>query len=173
MLNLRRQGFGEKSEKKAAGEVSISYETASTRANQRKNSRRLLAGLHRSPQLLDSSKATCAHFKHRFLLHHREGVELDARIFGASVINSENNAIETRRILTEHLIEDVGRVVSVEEWARDYCRIKTILFISFWRKSESRLNATRFRAKTNCSRLLICRRNECRRQTILALSARN
>lgn len=31
---------------------------------------------------LDSSKAACAHFKHRFLLHHREGVELGVRIFG-------------------------------------------------------------------------------------------
>lgn len=68
---------------------------------------------------LDSSKAACAHFKHRFLLHHREGVELGARIFGASVVNSENKAIETRRILTEHLIEDVGRIVSADTWACD------------------------------------------------------
>jgi hypothetical protein len=68
---------------------------------------------------LDSSKAACAHFKHRFLLHHAEGIELGVRIFGGSFRNSENKTIETRRLLTEHLIEDVGRVVSVEEWARD------------------------------------------------------
>lgn len=68
---------------------------------------------------LDSSKAACAHFKHRFLLHHREGIELGRRIFGANIVNSENKTIETRRILTEHLIEDVGRIVSVEDWARD------------------------------------------------------
>lgn len=68
---------------------------------------------------LDSSKAACAHFKHRFLLHHAEGIELGVKIFGASVVNSENKPIETRRILTEHLIEDVGRIVSVDTWARD------------------------------------------------------
>lgn len=68
---------------------------------------------------LDSSKSACAHFKHRFLLHHREGIELGGRILGANVVNSENKTIETRRILTEHLIEDVGRIVSVEDWARD------------------------------------------------------
>jgi len=68
---------------------------------------------------LDSSKAACAHFKHRFLLHHREGIELGVRIFGGNVVNSENKAIGTRRILTEHLIEDVGKIVSVEDWARD------------------------------------------------------
>jgi len=68
---------------------------------------------------LDSSKATCAHFKHRFLLHHREGIEFGARILGETVINSENKQIETRRLLTEHLIEDVGRIVCVEDWARD------------------------------------------------------
>ncbi|MBA3633315.1 MAG: hypothetical protein H0W58_11000 [Acidobacteria bacterium] len=68
---------------------------------------------------LDSSKATCAHFKHRFLLHHAEGIELGVRILGETLTNSENKIIETRRLLTDHLIEDVGRIVSVEDWARD------------------------------------------------------
>ncbi len=67
---------------------------------------------------LDSSKAACAHFKHRFLLHHAEGIELGVRIFGETVMNSDNSAISTRSILTEHLIEDVGRVVAVEDWAQ-------------------------------------------------------
>lgn len=68
---------------------------------------------------LDSSKAACAHFKHRFLLHHTEGIELGVKIFSEKVVNSENKTIETRRLLTEHLIEDVGGIVSVETWARD------------------------------------------------------
>lgn len=65
---------------------------------------------------LDSSKAACAHFKHRFFLHHREGIELGAKIFGESVINSDNRTIPTRRLLTDHLIEDVGREVTVDDW---------------------------------------------------------
>lgn len=67
---------------------------------------------------LDSSKAACAHFKHRFLLHHREGIELGVRIFGETILNGEGRAISTKKVLTEHLIEDVGRIVSVEDWAR-------------------------------------------------------
>lgn len=85
---------------------------------------------------LDSSKAACAHFKHRFLLHHQEGIELGARILGASVVNNENKTIETRRILTEHLIEDVGRVVSVEDWARDLLPNKTDSFYKFLAKKR-------------------------------------
>ena len=86
---------------------------------------------------LDSSKAACAHFKHRFLLHHREGVELGARVFGGNVVNSENKAIETRRILTEHLIEDVGRIVSVEDWARDLLPNKNDSFYKFLAKKRA------------------------------------
>jgi hypothetical protein len=85
---------------------------------------------------LDSSKAACAHFKHRFLLHHREGIEFGARIFGETFLNSENKAIETRQILTEHLIEDVGRIVSVEDWARDLLPNKNDSFYKFLAKKR-------------------------------------
>ena len=90
---------------------------------------------------LDSSKAACAHFKHRFLLHHLEGIELGARIFGASIINSENKTIETRRILTEHLIEDVGRIVSVDDWARDLLRDENDSFYKFLVKKRASIES--------------------------------
>lgn len=90
---------------------------------------------------LDSSKAACAHFKHRFLLHHLEGIEFGVKIFGASVINSENKTIETRRILTEHLIEDVGRIVSVEDWARDLLPNKNDSFYKFLAKKRASIEA--------------------------------
>lgn len=68
---------------------------------------------------LDSSKAACAHFKHRFLLHHAEGIEIAVRIFGETIVNSDGEIISTEKLLTGHLIEDVGRIVSVEDWAKD------------------------------------------------------
>lgn len=68
---------------------------------------------------LDSSKASCAHFKHRFFLHHAEGIELGVKIFGQNLVNSQGKAVVTRQLLTEHLIEDVGSLVTVEDWARD------------------------------------------------------
>jgi hypothetical protein len=66
---------------------------------------------------LDSSKAACAHFKHRFLLHHQEGIEWGVKIFGEQLINSENRSVSTRRILTDHLIEDLGKVATIDDWA--------------------------------------------------------
>jgi hypothetical protein len=90
---------------------------------------------------LDSSKAACAHFKHRFLLHHAEGIELGVRIFGETLINSENKTIETRRLLTDHLIEDVGRVVSVEDWARDMLPNKNDSFYKFLAKKRGLIEA--------------------------------
>lgn len=90
---------------------------------------------------LDSSKAVCAHFKHRFLLHHIEGIELGVRIFGETLTNSENKTIETRRLLTEHLIEDVGRIVSVEDWARDMLPNKNDSFYKFLTKKRASIEA--------------------------------
>ena len=90
---------------------------------------------------LDSSKAACAHFKHRFLLHHTEGIELGARIFGETVTNSENEQIEIKRLLTDHLIEDVGRVVSVEDWARNLLPKTDDSFFKFLDKKRRSIEA--------------------------------
>jgi hypothetical protein len=90
---------------------------------------------------LDSSKAACAHFKHRFLLHHREGIELGVRIFGETLANSENKTIETRRLLTDHLIEDVGRVVTIEDWARDLLPDLSSSFYKFLAKKRASIEA--------------------------------
>ena len=80
---------------------------------------------------LDSSKAACAHFKHRFFLHHREGIELGAMIFGTEIVNSDNEKIQTRQLLTDHLIEDVGRAVTVDDWANALFPRKTDSFYKF------------------------------------------
>lgn len=90
---------------------------------------------------LDSSKATCAHFKHRFLLHHREGIELGVQIFGETLTNSENKTIETRRLLTDHLIEDVGRVMTIEDWTRDLLPDSSSSFYKFPAKKRASIEA--------------------------------
>ena len=88
---------------------------------------------------LDSSKASCAHFKHRFLLHHIEGIELAVRIFGETVTNSENQIIPTKKLLTDHLIEDVGSVVTVEDWARDLMPNQNDSFYKFLAKKRGQI----------------------------------
>lgn len=90
---------------------------------------------------LDSSKAACAHFKHRFLLHHAEGIELAVRLFGEQITNSEKQIVSTRRILTDHLIEDVGCIVSVEDWARDLLPHKDAPFYQFLARKRGQIEA--------------------------------
>ena len=90
---------------------------------------------------LDSSKAACAHFKHRFLLHHVEGIEIGVKIFGETLTNSENKIIETRRLLTDHLIEDIGRVVKAETWARDLLPDRGDSFYKFLAKKRASIEA--------------------------------
>lgn len=87
--------------------------------------------------VLDSSKVSCAHFKHRFFLHHEEGIELGVKISGQNLVNSEGKAVATRQLLTEHLIEDVGRLVTVEDWSRDLLPKTNDAFYQFLAKKRN------------------------------------
>ena len=88
---------------------------------------------------LDSSKAACAHFKHRFLLHHAEGIDLAVRLFGDQITNSKGQTILTRQILTDHLIEDVGSVISIEDWATGLMPKKETPFYQFLEKKRQQI----------------------------------
>lgn len=96
---------------------------------------------------LDSSKAAGAHFKHRFLLHHREGIELGVKIFSETILNGEGRAISTKKVLTEHLIEDVGRVVSVEDWARSLLPDSNSSFYKLLAKKREQIEACAIRGE--------------------------
>lgn len=96
---------------------------------------------------LDSSKATCAHFKHRFLLHHAEGIEIAVRVFGETVTNNENHKVSTKKLLVDHLIEDVGRIVSVEDWARDLMPKKDNSFYKFLAKKREQIESDVFQGE--------------------------
>ena len=97
---------------------------------------------------LDSSKAACAHFKHRFLLHHAEGIGLAVRIFGEKIINSENREISTGRLLIEHLIEDLGRVVTVEDWAQSLMPKQNDSFYKFLAKKREQVEVGAVQGET-------------------------
>jgi len=99
---------------------------------------------------LDSSKATCAHFKHRFLVHHAEGIDLAVRLFGKELTNSAGQTISTRQILTDHLIEDVGGIVTIEDvgdivtiedWANGLMPKKEGTFYQFLAKKREQIEA--------------------------------
>lgn len=41
------------------------------------------------------------------------------QIFGETLVNSDGEIVSTKGLLTGHLIEDVGKIVSVEDWTKD------------------------------------------------------
>jgi len=64
----------------------------------------------------DESKAYVADFRHRALRHHAEGIFLAQRLFGQTVMNSENRAVPVRYIGEQHVKEDLGRIPSFQDW---------------------------------------------------------
>lgn len=97
---------------------------------------------------LDSSKSSCAHFKHRFLLHHAEGIELAVRLFGERIINSEQQTVSTSRVLTDHLIEDVGSIVTIENWANGLMPKKDVPFYQFLDRKRKQILADEIKGET-------------------------
>jgi hypothetical protein len=68
----------------------------------------------------DASKATIAHFTHRSLRHHKEGIAALCDLRGASVIrNSDGGAFLVTDIGCQHCEEDTGiGVPSAEDWLK-------------------------------------------------------
>lgn len=96
----------------------------------------------------DSSKSSCAHFKHRFLLHHAEGIDLAVRLFGEKLTNSDGQTNSIRQILTDHLIEDVGSVVTIEDWANCLMPKKDVPFYQFLDRKRKQILADEIKGET-------------------------
>jgi hypothetical protein len=70
-------------------------------------------------QWFDESKAMMAGFRHRCLRHHAEGIFLAERIFGVTIRNSHGREVPVRYIGEQHVSEDLGRIPSFEDWAKN------------------------------------------------------
>ena len=70
-------------------------------------------------QWFDESKAMFADFRHRSLRHHTEGIFLAERIFGVTIRNSQGKDIPVRYIGEQHVREDLGRIPSFQDWAKN------------------------------------------------------
>lgn len=66
----------------------------------------------------DETKAHYAHFTHRAMRHHSEGIFLMESIFGPAITNSEGKAVPTRWIGEQHVREDMGRIPTMADWLR-------------------------------------------------------
>jgi len=65
---------------------------------------------------LDASKSHMADFRHRALRHHSEGVYLLEKIFGATIRLSTGRVLPVRFIGEQHVLEDLGRIPTVQDW---------------------------------------------------------
>jgi hypothetical protein len=64
----------------------------------------------------DASKSALAHFTHRALHHHREGVAETVRLFGATMCNADNTAVSVEALGLQHLAEDMSIIPSAADW---------------------------------------------------------
>ena len=67
-------------------------------------------------QWLDGSKAHTADFRHRALRHHCEGIFMLEALFGPTLKNSAGRVIPVRLIGEQHVLEDLGRIPTVQDW---------------------------------------------------------
>lgn len=65
---------------------------------------------------LDESKAHFADMRHRALLHSSWGIYLCERVFGVNIRNSNNRLVSVRDIAEQHVIDDMGRIPSVQDY---------------------------------------------------------
>lgn len=67
----------------------------------------------------DASKAFMGDFRHRALRHHAEGIDECVRWFGDStgcILNSDGKEVPVRFIAEQHVIEDCGRIPTMQDW---------------------------------------------------------
>lgn len=68
---------------------------------------------------LDSSKAHFPDMRHRALLHSSFGIYLCEQVFGHTVTNSDRRIVQVRDIAEKHVIEDMGRIPTVQDYLED------------------------------------------------------
>jgi hypothetical protein len=64
----------------------------------------------------DLSKSALAHFTHRALRHHREGIAEATRVFGAVITNSATVRVPVQTLGQQHLAEDMSILPSAADW---------------------------------------------------------
>lgn len=65
---------------------------------------------------IDSSKSAHASVKHRAVLHSAFSIYLIERIFGTTITNSDGKAVSVRDIAEDHVLEDLGKIPSLDDW---------------------------------------------------------
>ena len=65
---------------------------------------------------IDSSKAHMADVRHRAILHSSFGIFICEQVFGVTITNSDGKQVSVRDIAEEHILQDLGRIPSVQDY---------------------------------------------------------
>lgn len=70
-------------------------------------------------QFFDSTKAHITDNKHRMVLHNGFGIFMAERVFGPVIVRrSDGQTVPTRLLGEQHVLEDLGRIPTLEECLR-------------------------------------------------------
>lgn len=67
---------------------------------------------------IDSSKACFPDMRHRALLHSSWGIYVVEKVFGTYITNSDQKKVQVRDIAEQHVIEDMGRIPTVDDYLK-------------------------------------------------------
>ena len=65
---------------------------------------------------IDSSKAAVPDVSHRAVLHSVFGIFIVEKVFGVTITNSDGRVVSVRDIAEEHVIEDLGRIPTLQDY---------------------------------------------------------
>lgn len=64
----------------------------------------------------DATKAYLPDMRHRAIRHHSQGIAEVVRLFGPWLRNSDGEDVPVQLIAEQHVIEDMGRIMSMADW---------------------------------------------------------
>lgn len=64
----------------------------------------------------DQTKASFPDMRHRAILHNSHGIFLLEQLYGINMTNSDGNIISVRDIGEQHVIDDMGRIPTVQDY---------------------------------------------------------
>ena len=64
----------------------------------------------------DWSKIAYPHMKHRAILHNSFGIFMLEKGFGTYITNSDGKKVSVRDVGEQHVIDDLGRIPTVQDW---------------------------------------------------------
>ncbi len=68
---------------------------------------------------MDSSKSVVPDMRHRAIFHSAFGCFIVEKVFGVTITNSDGIEVSTRDIAEEHILEDLGRIPTLQDWLNE------------------------------------------------------